>query len=162
MPDFSGLSAVKKLQEAQINAKVIVLTMHSEPELAVEAFRLGVNGYLLKQSAPKEVLTAIEEVMQGRVYLTPLIASGVINAMLGQGTAVKEPSGASEIQLSPRQREVLRLVAQGLTMKEIGNVLNISSRTVEAHKYEMMQSLGAATTAQLIQFAFKFGILADD
>ena len=154
MPRLDGLNAIRQLREEGCQSKFVVLTMHLEPELAAEAFRAGACGYLLKQSASKELLTAMDEICKGRLYLTPLIARDFIAALL-QG----QPPAYSPIHLSPRQKQVLELVAEGRTMKEVGNLLNISSRTAEAHKYEIMQELGAKTTAQLVQYAIRHGLV---
>lgn len=151
MPLLNGIDAVHQLRSEGIRSKVIVLTMHSEPELAVEAFRAGVSGYLLKHSAAEELITAIEEVQRGRAYLTPLIAKDLISVLV---EAARQPS-RQESRLTPRQRQVLQLIAEGRTAKEIASILNISARTVESHKYEMMQALGVETTAQLIQHAIR-------
>lgn len=162
MPRLNGFDAIRRLRDEGCTARFIVLTMHPEVEMATEAFRAGVCGYVLKQSASKELISAIEEVVNGRVYLTPLIAKDFISALVeAQPPAVEKRVAASAVPLSPRQKQVLQLIAEGRTMKEIGNVLNISSRTAEAHKYEMMQSLGAKTTAQLVQYALRFKIVTD-
>ena len=162
MPRLNGLNAIRRLREEGCQSKFVVLTMHLEPELAAEAFRAGVCGYLLKQSACKELLIAMDEICAGRLYLTPLIAKDLIATLLqGQSPACgpKLPMGEPSIRLSPRQKQVLELVAEGRTMKEVGNLLHISSRTAEAHKYEMMQTLGAKTTAQLVQYAIRHGLV---
>jgi DNA-binding NarL/FixJ family response regulator len=160
MPRLNGFDAIRRLREEGCTAKFIVLTMHLEVEMATEAFRAGVCGYVLKQSASKELINAIEEVVNGRVYLTPLIAKDFISALVeAQPPAAEKRAATGPVPLSPRQRQVLQLIAEGRTMKEIGNVLNISSRTAEAHKYEMMQSLGAKTTAQLVHYALRFKIV---
>jgi DNA-binding NarL/FixJ family response regulator len=160
MPRLDGFDAIRRLREEGCTAKFIVLTMHPEVEMATEAFRAGVCGYVLKQSASKELINAIEEVVNGRVYLTPLIAKDFISALVEARPLAEKQATTGPVPLSPRQKQVLQLIAEGRTMKEIGNVLNISSRTAEAHKYEMMQSLGAKTTAQLVQYALRFKIVA--
>jgi DNA-binding NarL/FixJ family response regulator len=160
MPRLNGFDAIRRLRDEGCQAKFIVLTMHPEVEMATEAFRAGVCGYVLKQSASRELINAIEEVINDRVYLTPLIAKEFITALVEAQPPAAEKRTAVQAPLSPRQRQVLQLIAEGRTMKEIGNVLNISSRTAEAHKYEMMQSLGAKTTAQLVQYALRFKIVA--
>lgn len=156
MPLLNGLDAVRQLKSEGIAAKVIVLTMHKDAQLAEEAFRVGVCGYILKQSAGDELLTAISEVVQGRLYLTPLITKDLISVLLESQGAAKP----QEPQLTPRQREVLQLIAEGRTMKEAAAILNISARTAETHKYEMMQSLGVQTTAELIQYAIRLHLIS--
>ena len=156
MPKLNGLDAVRRVKKTCERVKVVFLTMHSHPDLATEAFRAGASAYLLKQSAGEELIDAIRTVLQGQVYMTPLIQQPVLEAFMRAGG---EPSKAS-VELTARQREVLQLVAEGRTMKEIGSILNVSSRTVESHKYELMDRLGIPTTAALIHYAIKRGIVA--
>lgn len=151
MPGLSGLDALRRLRAEGVETKVIFLTMHADAQLAGEALRAGASGYVLKHSAGEELIRAIREVLQGRVYLTPRIAGDVVTALSG-------PASPSEGKLTPRQREVLRLVAEGRTMKEIAAALHLSRRTVETHKYEMMQALGLRTTAELIRYALDHGV----
>ncbi|MDQ2712034.1 MAG: response regulator transcription factor [Acidobacteriota bacterium] len=158
MPGLAGFDAIRRLREEGCAAKFIVLTMHAEIEMAAEAFRAGACGYVLKQSASKELITAIDEVLCGRIYITPMIARDFILALVGTRPPVESQTASEPIHLSPRQKQVLQLVSEGRTMKEVGNILNISSRTAEAHKYEIMQVLGAKTTAQLVQYAIRFKI----
>lgn len=150
MPGLSGLEALRELKSRDISARTIILTMHGDPQLASEALRAGAVGYLLKQSAGEELLNCIEEVLQGRVYMTPLL-SGIL-----QGSKTRGQDG---MKLTPRQREVLRLVAEGRTMREIALDLRLSRRTVETHKYEMMQALGVQSTAELIRYAVRLGLV---
>ncbi len=158
MPGLAGFDAIRHLREEGCTAKFIALTMHAEVEMAAEAFRAGASGYVLKQSAGKELISAIEEVLGGRIYLTPVIARDFILALVGNRSSAESQTVSEPIHLSPRQKQVLQLVSDGRTMKEVGNILNISSRTAEAHKYEIMQVLGAKTTAQLVQYAIRFKI----
>ena len=127
--------------------------MNEEPDVAAEAFRIGASGYLLKRSAGSELSTAIREVMQGRSYITPLVAHGLVDALLRVNHQQSEP------ELTPRQREVLQLLAEGRSMKEVAGVLNVAPRTVAAHKYQLMQQLNLTPTAELIQYAMKHGII---
>jgi DNA-binding NarL/FixJ family response regulator len=156
MPLLNGLDAARQIKKESIPTKIIFLTMHSEIPLATEAFRAGASGYLLKQSAGNELITAIHEVMKGHSYVTPLITKDVLNFLMD---VARQPEELT-IKLTPRQREVLQLIAEGRTMKEIASILDISVRTVEAHKYEMMQTLNVETTAELIQYAIKIGLVA--
>ncbi len=153
MPVLGGLDALRRLKDERIHAKVIFLTMYSDAQLATEALRSGASGFLLKQSAGEELITAIQEVLQGRTYLTPLITKDVI-------TNLTVPSTQVAGKLTPRQREVLRLIAGGKRMKEIAETLQLSPRTVESHKYEMMQALGVQSTAELIRYAVRHGLIA--
>ena len=152
MPELSGLEALRRLKAAKSDAKVIFLTMHADAELATEAFRAGASGYVLKISAGEELITAIQEVVQGRMYLTPLITKDVISTLT-------EPAPKPAAKLSPRQLEVIRHVAEGRRMKEIAAILDLSTRTVETHKYEMMRSLDVESTAELVRYAIQIGLI---
>ena len=152
MPVLNGLDAVRRLTEKGNGAKVIFLTMHADDRLLAEAFRCGGSGYVLKQSAGEELISAIKQVLAGEKYVTPLIATEWVedlNAQLGD---------KKKVTLTPRQREVLQLVTQGCTMKEVATRLGISTRTAESHKYEMMEGLGVESTAELIRYAIKLGL----
>jgi len=156
MPTLNGLDAVRQLKNKGVKVKVVFLTMHADADLATEAFAAGADGYVIKSSAGRELLEAIDTVLDGRVYLTPRIQQSVLEAFVKAGG---EPEKAS-IELTKRQREVLQLVAEGLTMKEIASALDVSPRTVESHKYDLMQRLGVKTTAELIQYAIKRSIIS--
>ena len=151
MPVMNGLDAVRQLQKQGVTAKVIFLTMHADDRLLAEAFKCGGSGYVLKQSAGEELIAGIRQVLAGNKYVTPLIASE-------WAENVGKRVGETKLTLTPRQREVLQLVIEGCTMKEIATRLGISSRTAESHKYEMMDGLGVETTAELIQYAVKLGL----
>jgi DNA-binding NarL/FixJ family response regulator len=152
MPVMGGLEALRRLKTTKSGAKIIFLTMHADAQLATEALRAGASGYVLKNSAGEELITAIEEVVQGRTYLTPLITKDVISNLT-------ERTPEQEARLTPRQREVLRLIAAGRRMKEIAFELGLSTRTVETHKYEMMRALGAESTAELVRYAIQIGLV---
>ena len=128
--------------------------MHSDPDLATRALRAGAWGFLLKQSAGEELLNAIEQVLQGRSYLTPSLTREVLARM---AATPDQPAP----QLTTRQREVLRLILEGRRMKEIATTLNLSARTVETHKYQMMEALGVDSTAALVKYAVEHRLLAD-
>jgi len=151
MPVLSGLEALRRLKAMRSEAKVIFLTMHADAQLATEAFRAGASGYVVKQSAGEELIAAIREALQGRTYLTPLITKDVI----ANFTETTPPT----VKLTPRQREVLRLIAEGRRMKEIAAILELSTRTVETHKYEMMRGLGVESTAELVRYAIQIGLV---
>jgi DNA-binding NarL/FixJ family response regulator len=152
MPVMNGLEAVRKLKEQGVTAKVIFLTMHADDRLLAEAFRCGGAGYVLKQSAGEELTLAIKQVLAGHKYVTPLLAKEWAQEVS------KGIDGQKKLSLTPRQREVLKLVIEGCTMKEVANRMGISTRTAESHKYEMMEGLGVDSTAELIQYAVKLGI----
>jgi DNA-binding NarL/FixJ family response regulator len=150
MPLLNGLDAARQMKRVVPDVKVIFLTMHDDPDVAAEAFRAGASGYLVKNSAASELLQAIREVAQGRSYVTPLATKALVDS-IRQEPGRADRSGV----LSPRQREVLQLLAEGHTMKEIARILKISPRTVAFHKYSMMEELGIKSSAELIQLAIK-------
>ena len=154
MPGLTGLDALRRLREAEkMDTKVVFLTMHRDPALAAEAFRAGGTGYVLKDSAAAELHTAIQDALAGRAYVTSRVAKGVLTAL-----AEAQPHAAA--RLTSRQKDVLRLIAEGRRMKEIAAALDLSPRTVESYKYEMMQALGVGSTAELVRFAVRNQIVA--
>jgi DNA-binding NarL/FixJ family response regulator len=152
MPGLSGIEALRRLKAKRRDTKVIVLTMHADAQLATDAMRAGASGFLVKYSAGEELITAINEVLQGRTYLTPAMTRDVIARM-------SEASVGPAAELTPRQIEVLRLISEGRRMKEIAAILNLSPRTVESHKYEMMQVLGVQSTAELVKYALQHRLI---
>ncbi len=156
MPKLNGIDAARQIKSHGLASKIIVLTLHPDPSLAADAFRAGAVGFVSKDSAGQELIEAIQYVSQGRAYLTPLIAKNVIDLLLRD----KSSAGSSKPDLTPRQREVLQLVAEGRTMKEVADVLGISVRTAEGHRYETMESLGVQTTAELVQWAIRLGLIS--
>ena len=152
MPGLSGLDVLNRLDSERLNSKIIVLTMHNDAELATQAIRAGASGFLLKHSAGEELLNAIEQVLQGRVYLTPAMTRDVMARMA---------LPASEPQLTARQRDVLRLILKGQRMKEIAAALDLSPRTVETHKYDMMEALGVHSTTELVRYAIEHRLVTD-
>ena len=152
MPVVNGFDAVRQLKKAGTPAKIIFLTMHSDESLVAEAFRCGGSGYVLKQSAGDELISAIRQVLAGVQYVTPLVAKASVEDLNWR------MERAPKLSLTPRQREVLQLIIEGCRMKEIAARLGISTRTVESHKYEMMEGLGVESTAELIQYAMKLGL----
>ena len=150
MPLLNGLDAGRQLKAQRRSVKLIYLTMNPNPDLAGEALRLGASGYVLKSSAASELTQAIREALRGRSYITPLIARDVV------GSLIERREGP---ELTTRQREVLQLLAEGRSMKEVGNILNVAPRTVAFHKYKMMEQLKLKTSAELVQFAVKQGVV---
>lgn len=148
MPLLNGLEAGRQIKQTQRNVKLVFLTMNEDPDLAAEAFRLGASGYLLKRSAASELMAAIREVMQGRSYVTPLVTESLVGVLLNEE---HKPTHA----LTPRQREVLQLLAEGRSMKEVAAILHVTPRTVAFHKYRMMEQIKVKSTAELIQYAVK-------
>jgi DNA-binding NarL/FixJ family response regulator len=148
MPLLNGLDAARQLKRVMPDIKLIFLTVSEDCDLVGEAFRAGASAYLLKTSAASELFKAIQEVFEGRSYVTPLATKGLVNSFRHESEPPKS-KGAS----SPRQREVLQLLAEGHTMKAIGRMLNITARTVAFHKYTMMKERGIKSSAALVRFA---------
>jgi DNA-binding NarL/FixJ family response regulator len=148
MPVIGGIEAMKQLRAGRSPARFIFVTTEADSRVAAEAMQAGASGYLLKQSAARELLDAISTVVAGRSYLTPLIRPVTPRKL-------KASADSPSRELTPRQRDVLRLLAQGKKMKEIARELNISIRTVEGHKQHLMQSFGIETNADLVRFAIK-------
>jgi len=157
MPGLNGLDAIRQLRVRHPNTKAVVLTMHADPATAVSAFRAGARGYVLKVSPEEEFITAIEQVAKGLAYVSPLVARDLIEILAEAAVPAAEPGS----RLTPRQREVLQLIAEGRTMKEVAGILKISPRTAESHKYEIMQALGVDNTAALIQTAMRLKLIGE-
>ena len=153
MPRMNGLEAGRQIRQLLPQVKMIFLTMNEDPDLAAEAFRIGASAYLLKRSAASELVRAIREVMEGRTYVTPLVTHSLVGSLVHAG----EHKPAEEI--TPRQRQVLQLLAQGRSMKEVAAVLNLTPRTVAFHKYKMMGQLNVKSSAELIQYAVRTHIV---
>lgn len=150
MPQLNGLDAGEQIKRMMPTVKIIYLTMQAEADLAAEAFRRGASGYVLKSSAADELLLAIRRVLHGESYLSPLITRDTVEFLLRSGS-----TRPAEPKITPRQREVLQLLAEGKTMKEIAQVLELQPGTVAFHKYRIMETLGVHTNAELLRFAIK-------
>lgn len=155
MPQLNGLDATRRIKQFLPKVKIIVITMNEDAELVGEAFRAGASAYLLKHSASQELLQAMQEVLNGASFISPRITSGAVTALLRGGTSQSEKAR----ELTPRQREVIQLLAEGRSMKEIADVLTISLRTVAAHKYRVMELLEIRTNAELYRYAVKHRII---
>ena len=154
MPRLNGLDATRQLKKSIPSIKVIILTVNEDPDLAAEAFRAGASSYLLKNSAASELLRAVEETVRGQSYVTPLVAKGLMDALAHTPDAL-----AAKDITSGRKREVLQLLAEGRTMKQIARTLKIKPRTVAFHKYGMMKDLGVKTSAELVRAAVRMGVV---
>ena len=154
MPGLSGLDVLARLKTERVESRVIVLTMHHDPDLATDAIRGGASGFLLKESAGDELLAAVRYALEGKVYMSPSVTRDVMER-LASPTTPKEP------QLTSRQRDILRLIVKGQRMKEIAANLGLSTRTVEGYKYEMMETLGVTSTAELVRYALDRRITLD-
>ena len=155
MPRLNGIDALTRLREEGDHVPVVFLTMHQEVTFARRALEAGASGLVLKHSASVELVAALHAALQGKTYLTPEVAGEVLEAMRQGPDQIDDPVGV----LTPRQREVLQLLAEGLSAKEIATSLAISTRTVEFHKYQMMETLGVRTNAELVHFAIKNGLV---
>jgi DNA-binding NarL/FixJ family response regulator len=153
MPLLNGIDAAAQLKKICPKAKIIIVTMHADTDYVRSAFEAGASAYVLKRSAVDELEQAIRAVIEGHSYITPLITKELVDVFLATGS---EKSGG----LTPRQREVLQHLAEGRTAKEIANLLNITSRTVEFHKVQIMDHLNLRTTADLIKYALTHGIVS--
>ncbi len=156
MPLLNGIEALRQLKKARPDVRVVFLTVHADVSYITEAFRAGAAGYVLKQSAAEELRSAIKAAHEGRTYLTPLITKDFLDNILNTDEGVDSVN----VTLTPREREVLQLLAEGHAVKEIAAVLDISPRTVEFHKYNIMEKLGLRTTAELTQYAIKHGVVS--
>jgi len=154
MPHLNGIDALTRLREGGDQVPVVFLTMHRDVAFARRALEAGASGFVLKHSASVELITAVHAALEGKTYLTPQLAGEVLDAMR-QGPGSEDPAAS----LTLRQREVLQLLAEGRSAKEIATSLSISTRTVEFHKYQMMETLGLRTNAELIHFAIKNGLV---
>ncbi len=157
MPQLNGLDAGEQVRRLLPSVRLVILTMNASRELAAEAFGRGASGYLLKTSAAAELITAVRQALRGQRYLSPLISKLDVRRFLHEQQVGPRPGGP---QLTPRQREVLQLLAEGRSMKEVGSVLNLATRTVAFHKYRIMSLLGLKSNAELVQYAIRNSIIA--
>ena len=150
MPHLNGLDAGDQVKQKHSGAKLVFLTMTMEADVAAEAFRRGASGYVLKQSAGDELVLAIRKVSQGASYLSPLIAKETVMYLLNHGEHFN-----GEKHITQRQSEILQLLAEGMSMKEVANVIDVKPGTVAFHKYRMMETLNVKTNAELLEYAIK-------
>ncbi len=154
MPHLNGIDAFLLLKRDNIQVPVVFLTMHAEVAYARRALESGAAGYVLKHSAPAELITAIRAALHGETYVSPVVAGDVLRVINQKSEKAVDPVAS----LTPRQREILQLLAEGHSAKEIGDTLSISARTVEFHKYQVMEKLNLHTNAELVHFSLKHGI----
>jgi DNA-binding NarL/FixJ family response regulator len=155
MPLLNGIEAARQIRKSSPNVRILFLTMHPDVTFATEALAAGGSGYVLKSSGKDELLTAIREVMKGHIYVTKSIAEAVKHGLSSRSNTWRSPLD----KLTSRQREVLQLLAEGLPVKEIAFKLNVSSRTVEFHKYRIMDELGLHSAAELGRYAVRHGMV---
>jgi len=154
LPLLNGIEAAREIRKINRKVKIIFLTMHTDPSYAVEALDAGGSAYILKSAAVAEILVAIREVLNGRVYVSPSINKEVLRVQMERTGRRDE----AQTGLTPRQREVLRLLAEGKSLKEVAAALKISVKTVEFHKYRIMNQLGIRTNAEMTKYAVKVGV----
>jgi DNA-binding NarL/FixJ family response regulator len=154
MPQLNGLDAGEQLKEVLPSCKLVFMTMNMEPDVAAEAFRRGASGYVVKSATAVELVTAIRRALRSESYLSPLITKETVDFLLRRGASFDE-----EKRLTSRQAEILQLLAEGMSMKEIAGVLNLKPGTVAFHKYNLMQSLGVKSNAGLLQYAIKHHLI---
>lgn len=159
MPGFNGLKAAKRIRQTDKKIKILTLTRHTDDGYLQQLLKAGVNGYVLKQSAPTELINAIRAVGSGKSYLDPALTEKVMGGYLRQSTAIEN---ASKIEITGRESEVLRLIAWGHSNKEIAGRLELSVKTIEAHKANAMQKLGFASRIDIVRFAVLKGWLEDN
>jgi DNA-binding NarL/FixJ family response regulator len=152
MPSLNGIDAAREIQTACPQVKTILLTMHKQSQFILEALRAGVKGYVLKAQASGDLIHAIRTALQGDTYLSPGISDSVVQAALGHEKAARDP-------LTQREREVLQLIAEGKTNKEISGMLAMSVKTVESHRRNLMLKLDIHETASLVRHAIRIGLI---
>lgn len=155
MPRLNGIDAARKLRKILPSARLIFVTMHAGADYVTEAFRAGAMGYILKRAAASELLTAIRAVLKGDQYVSPLVTRNTLDLLISSS----KPEVRLSDRLTPRQREVLQLVAEGRSRKEVASILNISVKTVEYHKGKLMRELNLQTVADFTRYAIDHGII---
>ena len=155
MPRLNGIDAARRLRKLLPSARLIFVTMHAGADYVTEAFRAGATGYILKRAAASELLTAIHTVLKGNYYVSPLVTRNALDLLISSS----KPAGKFLDRITPRQREVLQLVAEGRSRKEIAGILNISVKTVEFHKAKLMRELNLQTAADFTRYAIEHGII---
>lgn len=155
MPHLNGIDALPRLKKDNPDIKVVFLTMHQNAAYARRALEAGAAGFVVKHSAPEELVIAIRAALKGKTFITPALTEDVLESIQRGSKGGNDPSAS----LTPRQREILQLLAEGRSAKEIAGTLAISPRTVEFHKYQMMETHGFHNSAELIHFAIKHGIV---
>jgi len=156
MPVLNGLDAGQQVKETLPAVKLVYLTMNPDTELAAEAFRRGASGYLLKTCAAAELVVAVRDVLKGKTFMSPTLSRDTVNYLRRQNKKLVDETE----RLTERQREVLQLLAEGKVMKEVGSILNMSTRTVAFHKYRIMEVLGAKSNAELVRYAVRSHMVA--
>ena len=157
MPSLNGIEAAVQLRDSGVTSKVVFLTQHREVAYARRAIEAGAAGYVLKHSVATELVTAIHEALRGQTYVTPMIAGELLDSYRNNDASGEDNATH---RLTPRQREVLQLIAEGHSAKQIAALLKISNRTAEAHRANILEALGLQSTAELVQYAIRNGIIS--
>lgn len=161
LPLLNGLDAARQIRKSCPHLKILVLTMHADKMFVIEAFQVGVSGYVLKQSVSNELQQAVREVLKGNTYISPSVAQGLVEHLTQPGQGDVQAIGKPlESSLSTRQREVLQLVAEGRSNKEIAGILNVSAKTIEFHRTRIMKELGLKTRPELTKYAIAHGLIS--
>jgi two-component system response regulator NreC len=155
MPNMNGITAAGEIRKVSEKTRIILLTIHTERQYVIGALRAGVHGFIAKSQAGKDLVQAIRLVMQGRTYLSPSISQTVVDACLDGSSVSKDP-------LSPRERQILQLVAEGKTTKEAAWILGISVKTAESHRTRIMGKLDVHDTASLVRYAIRSGVISTE
>jgi DNA-binding NarL/FixJ family response regulator len=161
MPSMNGLEVARQASKECPRTKVVILSMHADPAYVKQALQAGVAGYLLKGAAVAELPLALQSVARGEVYLTPKVSQAVVHGFLREGPAGEEETGGAE-GLTRRQREILQLIAEGKSTKEIASILDVSVKTVETHRMRLMDRLGIHDVPGLVRYAIRAGIVSSD
>jgi len=156
MPILNGLDAGQQVKKSLPSVKLLYLSMKNDPEIVAEAFRRGASGYMLKTCTSSQLVVAVRDILRGKTYMSPTLPRETIGFLRRQNATVAKDAE----RLTERQREVLQLLAEGKVMKEVGAILNMTTRTVAFHKYRMMERLGVTTNAELVRYAVESHILA--
>lgn len=162
MPSLNGLEATKLIKKAHPGTHVLILTMHDNEEYIAETLKAGASGYLIKKSAPRELINAIRVAFRGETYLSPSISTKVVNRFIRISSSVPLPDTPGDSALTPREREIIQLIAEGFSNKEIADKLFISAKTVKNHRSNLMEKLDLHNTAEITQYAIRKGIVILD
>jgi len=154
MPQLNGIDAARIIRKELRFTKILFLTMHAEIPILEDAFRAGASGFITKTANSDELVRAVHTVAKGETYIPPMLAGDLISVL-----TTTDPENHSEAALTTKQRQVVQLIAEGKTMKEAADTMNISTRTAESHKYEVMRRLGLRTTAELIRYALRINLV---
>ena len=156
MPGLNGLEAISRLKKSNFNLHIIILSMHTSEEYVREALRVGASGYVVKGADPSELELAVKSVMRGEIYLSPAISKSIVSHFLQQ------PPGEAEHDLTSRQREILQLIAEGQTTKDIARLLDLSIKTIETHRTDLMKRLDIHDVTGLVRYAIRRGLISTE